>query len=218
MKNIEWSKVKLSNMRDLSGMVFGNWTVLSLTGKNKYGMSKWLCKCKCGKEKIVLRGSLCTGTSIGCGCTNRRGTTHGFLIGGKVTPEYRTWRNMIGRCYYKKHISYKSYGDKGVSVCDRWLNSFENFIMDMGYKPSPIHSIDRFPNKKGNYEPANCRWATRKQQFDNLNKNVWTTFRGERMIAAEFKRRAGISSNYVSILLKTKSGNEVYEMYKNKTV
>ena len=81
--------------------------------------------------------------------------------------EYRSWQGMKNRCYNKKSLDYKDYGGRGVVVCERWVNSFENFIEDMGRKPSAEHSIDRFPITQGNYTPANCRWATKKEQSRN---------------------------------------------------
>jgi hypothetical protein len=82
------------------------------------------------------------------------------------TPEYKTWGNIRQRCYNPKHISYKYYGAMGVTVCDRWEKSFENFFADMGKRPSRDHSIDR-KNPNGNYQPDNCRWATEKEQQNN---------------------------------------------------
>lgn len=79
---------------------------------------------------------------------------------------YPTWSNMIYRCYDQNNIAYKRYGAMGVTVCSSWLESFENFLADMGEQPTPQHSIDRI-NNKGNYEPSNCRWATSKQQTRN---------------------------------------------------
>lgn len=91
---------------------------------------------------------------------------HGETIGGVVSSEYSIWSNMKVRCYNPKADSYPHYGGRGVTVCDRWLHSFTNFLADMGRKPSAKHSIDRTDNN-GNYEPGNCRWATSLEQLGN---------------------------------------------------
>lgn len=88
-------------------------------------------------------------------------------------PLYNTWYAMIDRCYSINHPSYRRYGGRGISVCDRWRNNLDNFIEDMGEKPSPTHSIDRI-NNNGNYEPSNCRWATMSEQQTNKNTTKLT--------------------------------------------
>ena len=85
--------------------------------------------------------------------------------------EYRAWANMKQRCNNPKDKDYKDYGGRGIKVCDRWLHNFENFLADMGKRPSPQHSIDRYPNNDGNYEPSNCRWATQIEQAQNRRKS-----------------------------------------------
>jgi hypothetical protein len=92
--------------------------------------------------------------------------THGHARKGKQTGTYLSWKEMKKRCANPNQKYWKNYGGRGIRVCDRWLNSFENFLADMGERPEGT-SIDRYPNNDGNYEPGNCRWATRKQQRAN---------------------------------------------------
>jgi hypothetical protein len=94
--------------------------------------------------------------------------THGHTVGGKATRVYETWASMHKRCCNSKCKSYPRYGGRGISVCERW-SKFENFLADMG-EPPPGKSIDRYPNNDGNYEPGNCRWATREEQEANKKK------------------------------------------------
>jgi len=113
---------------------------------------------------------------------------HNKKEAGSLTrrSEYNTWENMKSRCYNKNNKCYHYYGGRGIKVCDRWLNSFENFYIDMGKKPTPKHSIDRFPNNNGNYEPSNCRWATQKQQVGNRRNNVFFQFNNETKLISEW--------------------------------
>ena len=89
--------------------------------------------------------------------------THGM----SKTPEFRAWLNMKERCYRPTNARYHRYGARGIEVCDRWLESFENFYTDIGDRPSPTHSLDRIDND-GNYEPDNCRWGTREEQYATM--------------------------------------------------
>lgn len=111
------------------------------------------------------------------------------------TPEHRAWCQMMARCYWSKpgdrHFSL--YQGAGVSVCERW-HDFVNFLADMGQKPSPQHSLDRYPNPAGNYEPGNCRWATAKQQANNwCTRNRRIEYRGEYLLLSEWAARLGIA-------------------------
>jgi hypothetical protein len=157
---------------DLVGRQFERLTVIAYV-ETKNRAPYWLCRCNCGDE-IVARGSaLASGNTKSCGCLVRDNMS---LIGQQNathnlsrTPEYRSWSRMIHRCYFPTDNRFEYYGARGISVCDRWRNSFEAFLEDMGPKPPGRPTIDRFPNKNGNYEPSNCRWATYREQ--NLNRN-----------------------------------------------
>lgn len=99
---------------------------------------------------------------------------HGCATENKKTTEYRIWSGMKYRCINTKNPSYHKYGGRGIMCCDRWLNSFEAFIEDMGMRPTMQHSLDRI-NNEGNYEPANCRWATLEEQANNKRDTLFFT-------------------------------------------
>lgn len=156
---------------NLKGQRFGRWTVLKRTSSRRWG-SYWVCICDCGTRKEVSQGSLRRGDTRSCGCLRVEVVralfqTHGH--GHPISPEYRAWRNMINRCERPATKEFKDYGARGIRVCPRWRSSFENFLADIGLRPSPNHSLDRVDND-GNYEPGNCRWATRLEQQHNKRR------------------------------------------------
>lgn len=157
----------------LTGIRFGRLIAIEKI-KVKY-ITKYKCTCDCGNEVIIDHGSLQSGRTKSCGCLNKEKASenaykHGHS-GYNESKEYRTWCNMKIRCYNKNHNRFEHYGGKGIKVCDRWLNSFENFLADMGNAPSSEYSIDRI-NNDGDYDPNNCRWATASEQINNSsNKN-----------------------------------------------
>lgn len=174
----------MSKVRDLNGQVFGRLKVIGFS-KIKDG-AWWFCQCECGAKAEVRSYSLVSGNTKSCGCLNRDIITK---HGKSISPENRAWINMKDRCYNPKCISFPNYFSKGITVCDRWLESFENFYEDMGERPSKKHSLDRIDNDKG-YSPDNCRWADKSTQKRNQGKKKftkskykWITPRGSRWIA-----------------------------------
>jgi len=147
---------------DLIGQRFGRLIVIELFDRNAK-RTLWKCKCDCGNEKVIDSGSIVSGHTKSCGCFRRDvKMTHGM----HKSPEYKTWVQMRCRCSNKNTPYYMYYGERGIKVCDRWDNSFEDFYKDMGDRPSKYHSIER-KNNNGNYEPDNCIWATREEQMRN---------------------------------------------------
>lgn len=153
---------------DLVGKIYGRLKVIAPAGSTEKGNSLWKCICSCkDKTEVTAVGTeLVRGRTTSCGCLKtelniKRATTHGMTY----TSEYSTWKHMKDRCLNVNCDAYKYYGGRGITVCDSWLESFENFYKDMGDKPEGM-SIDRI-NNDGNYEPDNCKWSTRLEQNNN---------------------------------------------------
>jgi hypothetical protein len=162
---------------NLVGQRFGRWTVLAVHPERmRYGKAGqaitvlWLCRCNCGTERLVFGTNLRRGLSRSCGClisetTRQRSKKHNQAKRGKVTRAYHCWQHMKQRCLNPNNRDYPNYGGRGITVCERW-RSFENFHSDVG-DPPPDKSLDRYPDRNGNYEPGNWRWATAKEQVLN---------------------------------------------------
>ena len=189
------------------GDKFGRWTVISYAGKTDYGAKQWWCECECTPNKLhkVFATSLLTGRSKSCGCYSREFkhnlySTHGMT----KTRFYKLWGSAIRRCTDVKNKSYEKYGGRGITVCDRWMDSFENFRDDMyesylehvekyGEKDTTLDRID----SNGNYCPENCRWATCKLQTRNRACNSYITYLGKTMCITEWAEYLGMSRNTI---------------------
>jgi hypothetical protein len=163
------------------------------------------CRCDCGSESVVVEKDLRAGHSKSCGCLRDelrygRNTTHGDCGDGRRRAvEYTAWTMMKARCLNERNMYFYNYGGRGIKVCGRWLNGeegksgYECFLADMGRKPSPRHSLDRYPDNEGDYEPNNCRWATRQAQNRNSRSNHLIEFRGRLITIAEACDISGVN-------------------------
>lgn len=138
-----------NNAKDLTGKIFNRWTAIKPI-RCDTGRLKWLFKCECGVEKIQFSSNVTLGKSTSCGC--QRGTHNMSYI-----PEWQVWYSMVHRCTKEQSHAYQGYGGRGITVCDRWM-SYDNFILDMGSRPTKKHQLDRIDNNKG-YCKDNCRWV-----------------------------------------------------------
>jgi hypothetical protein len=188
---------------DIVGHVFGRYTVIAKSpraGTHSY----WVCRCACGNERTVRGDSLLCGHSGSCGClcaevSSKKARTHGRT----KTTEYKTWQGMRSRCDNARDHGYPRYGGRGIRVCQRWRTSFEQFFADMGPKPSPTHSLDRI-NNDGDYEPRNCRWASKATQSRNRGSNRLLTLNGETKPLIEWAEAIGVTHRTLTMRLLNK--------------
>lgn len=187
----------MSEKKDLTGLRFMHLLVLEEAGKNKSGRTMWLCKCDCGKLHKTAGKYLLNGDTTSCGCrrkrilaeTTKRQTTH-KMSGSTI---YAKWQSIKDRCNNPKNKEYSYYGERGITICKEWANSFENFYewaISNGYADGL--TIDRI-NNNGNYEPSNCRWVDMKTQANNTSRNHYLPYKGEIKTMAEWAAIVGIS-------------------------
>lgn len=190
------------------GLKIGRITIIKATGKCG---GSFLIECECGKRRRVFRSYLVAGAHSTCGHKCPLGS-HAETHGQSVTPTgvYETWSSMRERCLNPNHEAYAYYGGRGITICGRWLESFENFYADMGERPEG-KSLDRWPNNDGNYEPGNCRWANWEEQNGNKSNTRRVLLNGEAMCMSKAARGLGISAQVLKWRVRAMFA-EQYEM------
>lgn len=210
----------MAKIKDLSGQRFGKLTAIKPVGRNKHGNYFWLCKCDCGNEKTVRSSSLLSGYTRSCGCLATSARTenikkaNGFYHGHNKKRLHRIYLCMIYRCTNPKSKDFKYYGDRGITVCEEWKNSYESFekwAFENGYAENL--TLDR-KDTNGNYEPSNCRWATMLEQSNNKRCNIIITFNGETHTLKEWAKISGV--NYYTMHKRYKAGKSPAEILKTK--
>lgn len=202
---------------DVTGQVFGRLTVVEKHGSLKGEGVLWKCKCSCGNETIVTGKNLRSGNTKSCGCLirdtfidrNKSRATHGQT----GSPTFISWDSMKQRVLNPSHKSYENYGGRGITICERWLESFENFVADMGERPEGM-TLDRI-DTNGNYEPENCRWATDEVQGNNKRSSKLIEFQGRTQTSIQWAREFGIHPKV--LLYRLKNGWSIEEALTMKT-
>ncbi|CAL62406.1 Hypothetical protein HEAR2273 [Herminiimonas arsenicoxydans] len=189
---------------DLIGQKFCKWTVISKAASpaSYEHQQFWLCRCECGEERIRKGAQLRYAEKMGKAqmCNSCAATYGGTTHGKSKTSEYKSWFGMTARCTQPDHAAYANYGGRGITVCDHW-RLFENFLADMGPRPSKQHSLDRIDNSKG-YSPENCRWTTSINQNRNRRDNQLLTFNGKTQTISAWAEETGIGMNTIRLRIK----------------
>lgn len=191
---------RMSKYQDLTGQRFGRLTVIERT-KNHGKQTVWVCKCDCGNFSNVQASNLKHNNVRSCGCILRE-MKPALIHGQHGTRLYEIWHSMKQRCYLPTVRPYSNYGGRGITVCDEWLHDFQAFYdwaMANGYRDDL--TIDR-KDTNGNYEPSNCRWATKKEQSNNKRNNRYITYNGETHTLAEWCEITGLSRPTLKYRLK----------------
>lgn len=188
----------------IEGKSFGKLTVLSFSHfhQTRNHMSVWNCLCICKKECKVAIAELRNGDTVSCGCFRKeivRPMKHGLM----EHPLYQVWADLKYRCSNSKAANYSDYGGRGIMVCEEWNDfmPFYNWSLANGYKKGL--EIDRYPNNDGNYEPLNCRWATRKQNANNTRRTLYAEINGVKKTASEWAHETGVNHKCISHRIRT---------------
>lgn len=174
---------------------------------------RWaVCKCDCGNviERDIQSLSRATTIPKSCGCKARQLIAKRREIANPSQPEYRNWTSMRARCSPSYDKS-EYYYEKGIKVCEKWDNDFQAFLIDMGRKPSPSHTIDRIDVNK-DYEPSNCRWATSKEQQRNKTNTIWVLYKGVKTSMADVIEGTMIGHKQAALMARNgATGEEIIQ-------
>lgn len=184
----------LTTRLELAGQVFGRLTVMEFVGVTVRKHSVWRCVCSCDAEReVIVRGAeLIKGATKSCGCLAVEMTICRSLTHGKSrTTEYRIWAGIKDRCLNPNSRSYPGWGGRGIKMCQRWQESFEAFLEDVGDRPGMEYTLDRIDND-GNYEKGNVRWATWTEQQNNRRSSRYLTHNGETKTVSQWARATGM--------------------------
>ena len=191
------------NAKDITGLSFGRLTAISREPNKNY-KTVWLFSCECGERKSLATANVVSGKTKSCGCLK-------LSQGLAKIPEYNVWHGMVYRCTNEKSQAWARYGGRGIGVCDRWL-SYDNFISDMGFRPSGKHQLDRVDNNKG-YAPDNCRWVLALDNVRNRSDSKYWFVGGVRY---ESMRAAAKANNVAHSTIKTWCNNNLNNCYSER--
>lgn len=195
---------------EIVGQRYNRWTVTAIVSPRGKAL-RVAVRCDCGTESEVIASNLRAGLSLSCGCLARERCAEAHRTHGlSWHPLYLTWKGMIGRCSNAEDAGFANYGARGITVCARWVASFEDFLADMGEKPTPEHSIDRIDNDGGYWcgacaecvaagRASNCRWATRAVQARNTRRNLWIEIDGTRRLLSDVCAEHGVSRQLLHV-------------------
>lgn len=187
---------------NISGNRYGMLTAVEFVGLDRHRKARWKCRCDCGSETVVEMSSLKSGNTQSCGCLHRKRCAERLSTHGRSkSPEYLSWIAMKARCGNPHHKDWKHYGGRGITVCIRWAESFEQFLADMGTQPAGKNTIERI-DTNGNYCKENCRWASQKEQTRNKRNNRVLTHQGVTKTLAEWAEEIGVCQKRLSRRLR----------------